>query len=163
MCPTVTCTSCVIQNIQKKKTRLIQRTSKCFIPKLWSVKLLAHKKLKYEQHATHSTQIKFEKLSSACSSKSFSHTNSDFYSQAHCAVQRWLPCLAMMTQFSCVLRISMQNLCVFFNKENKPKKIFLEWYVIFPKADTSTNIIIQKRGIYTNRSQGKAINVFGYD
>lgn len=39
----------------------------------------------------------------------------------------------------------------------------MKWYVIFPKANTSTNIIIQKQGMCTNKSRGKAINVFGYD
>lgn len=52
---------------------------------------------------------------------------------------------------------------MFFNKENK-KISFLEWYVIFSKADTSTNNI-HKHGMYTftNRRQGKAVNVFGHD
>lgn len=63
----------------------------------------------------------------------------------------------------CITHFYVDLVCVFFNKENK-KISFLDWYVIFSKADTSTNNI-HKHGMYTftNRRQGKAVNVFGHD
>lgn len=110
-----------------------------------------------------------EILSPACSSKSFNHTNSDFfilYSRARCAVQLrngshvwqwWFSSpvyYAFLCRYVCVCMYVCAWVCVcafvlFFNKENKKKNLFLDRHVIFSETNTSTNNInIQKHGFY---------------
>lgn len=63
---------------------------------------------RYEQYATHSTQIKSKySLLLAAPRVSIILILILFTSSLCSAVKKWLPCLAMVIQFSCVLRIFM--------------------------------------------------------
>lgn len=159
----VTCTSCVTRTYRKRKHDWFSELV-CVSFQNFGLSNHLHTELKYEQYATHSTQIKLMYSLLLAAPRVSIHTNSDFIHKLiavqlrnGCHVWRWWFSSPVYYAFLC------RSCVCFFNKENK-KISFLDWYVIFSKADTSTNNI-HKHGMYTftNRRQGKAVNVFGHD